>query len=88
MTGDADAILHAALALTKKQRAKVAERLIRSLDGPAPGAAEQAEIDAAWAEEIERRIGEIDAGTAKLISAEQVMRDARATLTRRTIGPK
>jgi hypothetical protein len=49
-----DQILKAALALPPGTRAMLADHLLASLDGPT-----QKEIDAAWAEEIERRIREI-----------------------------
>jgi putative addiction module component (TIGR02574 family) len=39
---------------------------------------EQREIDEAWRIEIERRVAEVDAGTAKLIPAEDVIRELRA----------
>lgn len=62
-----------ALALGEDDRAKLAARLVESLDG---------EIDAdagdAWAAEIERRLAKIDAGQAKLLS----MDDAVARLHR------
>ena len=63
MTRNARQVLDAALALSEKERADVAYQLIRSLDGPEPSAEEQAEIDAAWVVEIERRVTEIEDGT-------------------------
>lgn len=88
MKAHADAILEAALNLPTKQRAMIAERLIRSLDGPEPTAAAQAEIDAARADEIRRRVRRIDDGTDKLIPAEQVTREVRSILKRRRIDRK
>ena len=67
MKSNAKTVLDAALALPSKKRAGIAERLISSLDGPEPTAAGQTEIDAAWAKEIERRMQEIENGTASLI---------------------
>jgi putative addiction module component (TIGR02574 family) len=73
MNPRAETVFSAALALPTKKRAELAHRLIESLDGPPPTAAEQAEIDAAWAREIERREKEIDEGKAELIPFEDVM---------------
>ena len=84
MTRDAKAVLEAALALPERHRAEIAERLLRSLDGPEPTPAEQAEIDAAWSKELERRVKSLEDGTAELIPYEQVMADVRATLTVRS----
>jgi putative addiction module component (TIGR02574 family) len=82
MIRDADSIFSAALALPAKKRADLAHQLLRSLDGPEPTAAEQAEIDVAWAEEIERREKEIDEGKAQLIPFEDVMAEAEEILGR------
>ena len=72
MTQTIDSVLQAALALTEKERAEVAYRLIRSLDGPEPSEDEQAAIDAAWAVEAEERLQEVEDGKAELIPAEEV----------------
>ena len=54
-------VFAAALALPETERARLAHELLVSLDdGEDPGAA------AAWAEEIERRMQQIDDGTAVL----------------------
>ena len=62
-----------ALKLTVAERAKLAEHLIASLD-------EDSEIEEAWAGETERRIAEIEAGTAQLIPAAEAIARARAAL--------
>jgi putative addiction module component (TIGR02574 family) len=62
-----DQILKAALALPPGTRAMLADHLLASLDGPT-----QKEIDAAWAEEIERRIREIDEGKVELVDGDLV----------------
>ncbi len=46
--------------------------------------AEEREIDKAWEVEIERRVAEIDAGTAKLIPGDEVLRDLRAKYGKRS----
>ena len=58
-----------ALRLTEAERAELAHSLVVSLDGPADKDAESA-----WDAEIVRRLGEIDAGTAKLIDREELRR--------------
>lgn len=63
-----------ALALPIKQRGELIHRLIVSLDG------EPEEIAKAWDEEIARRVAEIDAGTAVLISQEEVFAEIDAML--------
>ena len=56
-----------AVDLSEKDRADLAGLLIESLEGePDPG------VEAAWADEIGRRIAEIEAGTAKCIPWEEV----------------
>ena len=66
-------ILSAALSLSPNERAMLADQLLTSLDGP-----NQKEIDAAWAEEAERRAREIDEGKVETIDGELVMERLRA----------
>jgi hypothetical protein len=61
MTGHARKLLRDALSLPLKDRAVVAAELLASLDEPAEAAAE---VQAAWAEEIERRARRVLAGEA------------------------
>ena len=61
MSKATDDVLADALRLEPDSRAKVAEELLASLDGPADPDAE-----AAWDAEIERRIAAIEAGTVRL----------------------
>ena len=69
MTKAAKAVLADALRLDADSRAEVVAELLASLDGPAdPG------VEAAWLEEVERRVAEIDAGTATLEPWEDVKR--------------
>lgn len=69
---DFDKILRAALSLPPVLREMIADHLLASLDGP-----DQKKIDAAWAEEIERRIREIDEGKVETIDGELVMQKLR-----------
>lgn len=80
MTNAVDSILGTALSLSPAERAELATRLIRSLDGPPPAPEEQAAIDAAWDAEIARRVKEIDDGTAELVDADEVFASARSKL--------
>ena len=61
MSKATDDVLANALRLEPDSRAKVAEELLASLDGPADPDAE-----VAWDAEIERRIAAIEAGTLRL----------------------
>ena len=74
-------ILEKALALSTQERGLIIDRLIESLDD------EPAEegVEAAWDDEIKRRVDEIRSGRVKTISGEQVLqrlktrrRDAKA----------
>lgn len=56
-----DTILAQALQLPPEERADVAKRLIDSLDD-----AEEEGVEAAWLAEVERRLQDVDRGTAKL----------------------
>ena len=60
-----------ALRLPLKERGELAHRLIVSLDGEPEDTPEA--ISQAWDEEIGRRVGEIEAGTAKLVPHEVVV---------------
>lgn len=62
-----------ALKLTAEERSQLANRLIASLF-------EDAEVEDAWAAEVERRIEEIEAGRAKLVPAAEAIARARAAL--------
>jgi len=58
-----------ALSLPPKSRAKLAEKLLESLDGP-----RQREIDRLWAEEAEDRIDAYERGDLKAIPGKEVFR--------------
>lgn len=62
----------AAMALTPGMRAKLVDRLLMSLSGPA-----SPDIDDAWAREVEARIDEFDAHGEKGIPASQVLRSLK-----------
>lgn len=61
-------VFEAALALPDDDRAKLAEKLVESLEGePDPDA------ETAWAAEIERRLARIDAGQATSLSMDEAL---------------
>ena len=61
----------AAMQLSRAERARLAERLIASLD-------EDAEIEQAWAEEVRRRVEELHSGAVQSIPGEQVFAELKA----------
>ena len=66
-----------ALSLPPDERMQLAEDLLSSLHGPA-----DPDVQAAWDAEISRRLGEVEAGTAKLIPAADVFAEARRLIGR------
>ena len=75
MSLDEHQIEAAALNLQPRSRAKLAEKLLRSLD-----ALSDEEVEAMWVEEAERRGAELDEGREVAIPMDDVLRDARARL--------
>jgi len=63
-----------ALKLTTGERAAFAQLLLASLD-------EDAEIEEAWAGEVERRIAEVENGTVQVIPIAEALAQVRAALT-------
>jgi putative addiction module component (TIGR02574 family) len=62
MSTSTEELLHAALRLDDSERASLAGALIESLHPPAPAGVEEA-----WEVVIERRVRELEAGTARTI---------------------
>lgn len=60
--------------LPPADRVRLAEALLATVHEP------DDEIEAAWADEIQLRIADIDAGTAKLIPAEEAFAEIRRLL--------
>ena len=75
MTKPASELESKALRLPRRERARLAQRLISSLDSEA-----DADVDKLWLQEAERRLGELKSGKAAGIPAEKVIRKARSTL--------
>jgi len=65
-----------AQALPPEQRARLAEELLASLDP------RDAEVEAAWDEELRRRIDEVERGTVQLIPADKAFAQVRHALGR------
>lgn len=62
-------VVNDALSLPPKSRAKLAEKLLKSLDDP-----RQKELDRLWAEEAEDRIDAYEKGYIKAIPGSEVFR--------------
>lgn len=60
-----------ARALSAEERAKLAESMLESLHAPV------SEVEAAWVEEIERRVAAFDRGEIPSYPAEDVFAEAR-----------
>lgn len=69
-----DELSRKARTLPPEERIRLAEELLSSVHES------DEEIEAAWAEEIERRLEEVESGTAKLIPAEEVFAEIRRLL--------
>lgn len=68
-------LMERAKALPPVERARLAEAIVASLHAePDP------EVEAAWDEEIQCRVAEIDAGTAVLVDGEEAFARIRASL--------
>ncbi len=63
------------LELPPRSRVRLAEKIMESIDDYATP-----EVEAAWNDEIERRVKEIQSGTENGIPAEDVMKEARRAL--------
>ena len=63
------------LKLSRGERARLAQRLISSLDQEV-----DADVEKLWLQEAERRLSELKSGKVAGIPAEKVIRKARATL--------
>ncbi|HEX2224548.1 MAG TPA: addiction module protein [Thermoanaerobaculia bacterium] len=64
------------LKLTPKDRARIAQRLLESLETLA-----DQEIESLWLEEADRRDKALDADPSRAIPADQVLREARSRLS-------
>jgi len=84
MTGKAEQLLAAALSLPETERASLASALLRSLDGAAPDdGAMDAEVTAAWAVELRRRVADLESGRATTVPWETVRQQLADSIGRR-----
>ncbi len=72
---DSKTIEREALHLPTSERAKLAQKLLLSLDDLS-----ESELEQLWLDEAERRAREIDDGLVQLVPAEEVSRKARTLL--------
>lgn len=72
MTRELKEILAEAMTLTENERASLAASLLESLDGDAE---EEGSVDEAWQKEVERRLGQLRAGTVNTISWTELRRE-------------
>ena len=77
MSTAVDKLSDEALALPIDARIALVDRLLMSLNLPT-----QPEIDRLWAEEAERRVGEIERGEVTLIPGEEVFAEIRRKFAR------
>jgi len=63
------------LELNQKERAELLRKLIDDLDAPG-----DANSEAAWLKESERRLGEVENVTARTFPADDVIKEARTLL--------
>ena len=75
MTKPARELESKALRLPRRERARLAQRLISSLDSEV-----DADVDELWLQEAERRLGELKSGKVAGIPAVKVIRKARSAL--------
>jgi putative addiction module component (TIGR02574 family) len=62
--------------LSLEERAALAKQIVESLDELS-----ESEIEALWVQEAERRLDELEHGEVTEVSAEQVLRQARAAIS-------
>ena len=78
MTQEASELLKKALALSTEERAQLVDALLASLEQRHE---ETAAVEAAWNDEIARRVAALDSGKAKTIPWEEVRQRISAKLT-------
>lgn len=69
-----------ALSLPPRERAKLAERLLESLDNESLDNLPERDVEALWLDVAERRAREIDQGQVQLVTPEELERRVRARL--------
>ena len=79
MTKKAETLLREALDLDEAERAELAGALLQSLEPPP-----DAGVDAAWRQEVQRRLRALDAGNAEFVPWEEVREQLFARLNDRS----
>lgn len=83
MTRKAENLLEAALKLPQTERAALASALLRSLDeDDSAVGVDEADIEAAWAEELRRRADDLRSGRVATVPWDQVKADLEARIRR------
>jgi putative addiction module component (TIGR02574 family) len=80
LTPEVSKLLEQALSLSVEEQEALAESLISNLDGEANGGPAEEGVEAAWADEINRRVADIRSGKTKMIPYEEVRRRLAARL--------
>src|SRR5262249_16393686 len=75
-----ESLLEQALQLPDSERGKLAMQLLRTLEPEDEDEVSKDEWEAAWSQEIDRRVCEVDDGSVELLDGDEVVGDARAWL--------
>jgi hypothetical protein len=75
-----ESLLEQALRLPDAERGKLAMQLLRTLGPEDEDELGKDEWEAAWSVEIDRRVREIDDGSAELLDGDEVLAEARTWL--------
>jgi putative addiction module component (TIGR02574 family) len=80
LTPEVSKLLEQALSLSVEEQEALANSLISNLGGELDEGPPEEGVDQAWAEEIKRRIDDIDSGKTQMIPYEEVRRRLAARL--------
>jgi putative addiction module component (TIGR02574 family) len=75
MTQEATELLKKALTLSPEERAQLVDSLLESLDEPRE---DPSVVEAAWNDEIARRVADLDSGKVKTVSLEEFRRKLKS----------
>lgn len=78
-----DKLLEQALQLPEKERGELASRLLRSLESVDDEELSPEAWEAAWTDELDRRVREVREGTTQLVDGEEVFRRAAERIASR-----
>ena len=77
-----EAIIEQARELAPHEQDELVRRLVLARDDDEPADGTPEEIEAAWIEEVERRIAAVERGESELIDADEVIAAARSRIAR------